>query len=185
MATKEKTIKKSAASGRQPVTDAQTGLRELLIDGIMDLYWAENHLVKALPKMQSASTSKKLATAIEDHLQVTKGHVARLEQVFELLGQKALARKCDAIEGLTLEGEGTIEDTPEGTAARDLGVNMSCQKVEHYEMTAYLGLANLATALGYREVADILLQTLEEEQESADLLSEISEAITSQALSEN
>jgi ferritin-like metal-binding protein YciE len=185
MATKVKTTKKRAAPTAPMTTATQPGLLDLLIDGIRDIYWAENHLVKALPKMISASASKNLREALEEHLEVTKGQVARLQQVFELLGEKALARKCDAMEGLTLEGEGTVEDTPEGTAARDLGINMSCQKVEHYEMVAYLGLANLATALGHQEVATLLLETLEEEQQSADILSEISEDITSKALAGN
>jgi ferritin-like metal-binding protein YciE len=185
MATKEKTRKKAAVAASQPIAGAHAGLRELLIDGVRDIYWAENHLVKALPKMISASSDEKLKSALEDHLEVTRGQVIRLERVFELLGQKALARKCDAMEGLSLEGEGIIEDTPEGTPERNLGINMSCQKVEHYEMVAYLGLANLAASLGHQEVAEIFLETLDEEQQSAELLVEISEAITTDALSEN
>lgn len=181
MATKEKARRPAS---RKPVakevTSAQPDLVELLINGIRDVYWAENHLVKALPKMKSAAASKELQKAIADHLGVTKGHVARLEQIFQILGQKPIARKCDAMEGLSLEGEGVIEDTVEGTAARDLGVNLSCQKVEHYEMATYMGLANLAVTLGYPEVADLLQETLREEEESAELLSELSEAVTGQ-----
>jgi ferritin-like metal-binding protein YciE len=187
MATKEKTRRKpgSAKTAVREMPSGQTDLMELLVSGIRDIYWAENHLVKALPKMKSASGSKDLQKAIADHLEITKGHVTRLEQIFEMLGQKPLARKCDAMEGLTLEGEGTIEDTVEGTSARDLGINLSCQKVEHYEMATYMGLANLAVALGYPQVADLLHETLREEEESAELLSELSEDITGRAGSEN
>lgn len=190
MATKEKTrsrstARKTVARETPDTSSAKPDLLELLIAGIRDIYWAENHLVKALPKMKSASGSKALQKAIADHLEVTKGQVARLEQVFQLLGQKPLARKCDAMEGLTLEGEGVVEDTIEGTAARDLGINMSCQKVEHYEMATYMGLANLAVSLGYPEVAELLQETLSEEEESAELLSDLSESITGPGPSAN
>jgi ferritin-like metal-binding protein YciE len=187
MATKEKTKRRSASVDTQTVQSisADRGeLLELFVNGIRDIYWAENHLVKALPKMRSASASSALQTAIEDHLAVTKGQVTRLEQVFEILGQSPLARKCDAMEGLSLEGEGIIEDTMEGTVARDLGINLSCQKVEHYEMAAYMGLISLATSLDYPEIASLLNETLKEEQESAELLRGISEDTTSEGLAD-
>ncbi|MEO6499471.1 MAG: DUF892 family protein, partial [Mucilaginibacter sp.] len=101
---------------------AEPALNELFKDGIMDIYWAENHLVKNLPKMSKAATSKALVTAIDDHLAQTKTHVSRLEQVFELLGEKAIAKKCDAMEGLGKEGEGIVESTEPGTATRDVGI---------------------------------------------------------------
>lgn len=188
MATKEK-IKRAPAEKQKPGTDSLTGvqsdLMELFINGLRDIYWAENHLVKALPKMKNAAGSKQLKKAIEDHLEVTKGQVTRLEEIFGMIGQNPLARKCDAMEGLTLEGEGTIEDTFEGTASRDLGINLSCQKVEHYEMAAYMGLAGLAKALGYPEAADLLNETLKEEEESANLLNQMSEEITTGRVAEN
>ncbi len=120
--------------------DTDPALLELFTDSIKDIYWAENHLVKAIPKMQKAATSTQLANALGEHLEVTKTHVARLEQVFELLGKKVQAKKCDAMEGLSKEGEGVIEDTEEGTATRDVGIIMASQKVEHYEIAAYGGL---------------------------------------------
>nr|MDQ3073706.1 ferritin-like domain-containing protein [Bacteroidota bacterium] len=140
-----------------------------------DIYWAENHLVKALPKMQKAATSTQLANAIGEHLEVTKTHVTRLEQVFELLGKKAQAKKCDAMEGLSKEGEGIIEDTEEGTATRDVGIIMASQKVEHYEIATYGGLTQLAKTLGQTDVADLLAQTLMEEKEADQMLSDIAE----------
>jgi ferritin-like metal-binding protein YciE len=154
---------------------AEPALMELFLDSIKDIYWAENHLVKALPKMQEAATSTELAAAINEHLAQTKGHVARLEQVFELLGEKAQAKKCDAMEGISKEGEGIVESTEAGTATRDVGIILASQKVEHYEIASYGGLVQLAITLGLNDVADLLATTLSEEKEADLILSEIAE----------
>ena len=154
---------------------AEPALQELFIDSIKDIYWAENHLVKALPKMQKAATSNELSTAIANHLEQTKEHVSRLEKIFDLLGEKVQAKKCDAMEGLSKEGEGIIESTEEGTATRDVGIILASQKVEHYEIATYGGLAQLARTLGHNKVAEILEQTLEEEKEADKKLSTIAE----------
>jgi ferritin-like metal-binding protein YciE len=156
-------------------TKTDPALKELFVDEIKDIYWAENHLVKALPIMQKAATTETLASAIEEHLAVTETHVARLEKIFELLGEKPRAKKCDAMEGLTKEGEGIIEDTDEGTSTRDVGIILAAQKVEHYEIATYGGLAQLATTLGLPEVADLLKQTLAEEKEADQTLTAIAE----------
>jgi ferritin-like metal-binding protein YciE len=150
-------------------------LEEFFTDEIKDIYWAEKHLVKTLPKMQKASTSSELQNAIGDHLEQTKEHVTRLEQVFEILGQKPQAKKCDAMEGITKEGESVIEDTEDGTATRDVGVILAGQKVEHYEIATYGGLAQLARTLGHDDVAEILETTLSEEKEADELLTSIAE----------
>ncbi|MFC6101156.1 YciE/YciF ferroxidase family protein [Olivibacter domesticus] len=154
---------------------AAPALRELFLDGIMDIYWAENHLVKNLPKMVKESTSAELATAIENHLKETIEHVSRLEQVFELLGEKAIAKKCDAMEGLTKEGESIIESTEAQTATRDVGIILAAQKVEHYEIATYGGLYQLAVTLGLDEVASLLEQTLKEEKAADELLTAVAE----------
>ncbi|UKT66146.1 YciE/YciF ferroxidase family protein [Pedobacter mucosus] len=170
---------KKQESGTEPKLSTKTtkeespALNELFTDGIRDLYWAENHLVKALPKMISAATSSDLIAAIESHLVETKGHVARLEQIFELLGEKPVAKKCDAMEGLTKEGEGIIEETEAGTSTRDVGIILASQKVEHYEIASYNGLFQIATTLGLTEVADILEKTLSEEKLADSKLSDI------------
>ena len=109
------------------------------------------------------------------HLQQTKTHVERLEQVFSLLGKKPQAKKCDAMEGLTKEGEGIVEDTDAGTPARDMGIIMASQKVEHYEISAYTGLSKLAGKLGLNDVAVLLSETLAEEQESDEILASIAD----------
>lgn len=154
---------------------AEPALMALFLDSIKDIYWAENHLVKALPKMQEAATSAELAGAIGEHLTQTKGHVARLEQVFELLGEKAQAKKCDAMEGISKEGEGIVESTEAGTATRDVGIILASQKVEHYEIASYGGLVQLAITLGLNDVSDLLAQTLAEEKDADTILSEIAE----------
>lgn len=154
---------------------AEPALLELFKDGIMDIYWAENHLVKNLPKMIQAATSSELAKTIEDHLEQTKGHVGRLEQVFDLLGEKPLAKKCDAMEGLTKEGESIIESTESGTATRDVGIILASQKVEHYEIATYGGLTQLAKTLGLDEVGELLYQTLTEEKAADELLTGVAE----------
>ncbi len=153
--------------------DPEDGLMKLFVDSVKDIYWAENHLVKALPKMINAVSSKPLKEAISNHLEETKTHVERLEQVFDKLGKKPQAQKCDAMEGLTKEGEGIIEDTDSGTPARNLGVIMASKKVEHYEISAYTGLGKLAEKLGLNDIANILAETLLEEQNADDTLASI------------
>ena len=151
-------------------------LLTLFTDSVKDIYWAEKNLVKALPKMRKAATSEELSNAIADHIEVTKGQVARLEQVFELLGKKAQAKKCEAMEGLIKEGQTIVEDTEDGTASRDVGLILAQQKIEHYEIASYGGLAQLAGTLGLSEIADLLGETLSEEKEADKLLTEVAES---------
>jgi len=137
---------------------------------------AEKHIIKTLPKMKKAATTDDLKNAFEEHLEVTRTHVDRLEQIFGLLGEKVQAKTCEAIEGITKEGESIIEDTEDGSATRDVGLIMAAQKVEHYEISTYGGLAQLATTLGLKEVAGLLQSTLEEEKEADIKLTEIAES---------
>ena len=150
-------------------------LEKFFEDSLKDIYWAEKHLTKALPKMQKAATTDELKNAIEEHTKQTEEQVSRLEQVFELLGKKAQAKKCDAMEGLVKEDESIIEETEDGSMTRDVGIIMAAQKVEHYEIATYGGLVQLATTMGKDDVAEILNQTLEEEKETDQLLTEIAE----------
>lgn len=149
---------------------------QFFTDEVKDLYWAENHLVKNLPKMAKSATSSALAAAIEEHLEITRTHVARLEQVFAALGEKPLARKCDAMEGLVKEGEGCIENTADGSAIRDVAIIMASQKVEHYEISAYGSLATLARTIGLDELAAILEETLGEEKDADQKLTGLAES---------
>ena len=97
--------------------------------------------MKSLPKLINAASSPELQSAINDHLEVTEEHVSRLEEIFELLGKKPQAKKCDTMEGLSKEAEGIIESTDSGSMARDQGIIMAAQKTEHYEIATYSGLA--------------------------------------------
>lgn len=180
--TAPKTAPKNAApksmqgmqgNGNGKVKDSM--LEEFFVDELKDIYWAEKHLVKTLPKMSKAATTPELKQAFLDHLEETKVHVTRLEQAFELMGEKAKAKKCEAMEGITKEGEGIIEETEAGTATRDVGLILAGQKVEHYEISTYGGLAQLAKTLGKDDVAELLMTTLEEEKAADGLLSGIAE----------
>ena len=151
-------------------------LMKLFEEELKDIYWAEKHLTKALPKMEKAATTEELKQAINDHLAQTEEHVSRLEQVFEIMNKKAQAKKCDGMEGLVTEGESVIEETEDGSMTRDAGIIVAAQKVEHYEIAAYGSLVQLAKTLGNEEVAEILQNTLEEEKETDQLLSEIAES---------
>ncbi|UAY51230.1 YciE/YciF ferroxidase family protein [Ferruginibacter albus] len=171
----EKTTKRSNKATMSKTHENDSRLEEFFHDELKDIYWAEKHLVKTLPKMAKAATAQDLKTAITDHLEVTKGHVTRLEQVFESLNQKPQAKKCEAMEGITKEGESIIEDTEDGTSTRDVGIILACQKVEHYEIATYGGLAQLAKTLGYEDAAGILTKTLAEEKEADKGLTELAE----------
>jgi ferritin-like metal-binding protein YciE len=171
--SKQKTQKNSSNAGAA-VNDSM--LKSFFEDELKDIYWAEKHITKALPKMKKAATSEALQAAFEEHLQQTQTHVQRLEQVFEMLGKKAQAKKCDAMAGIVEEGNGIIQETEKGTSTRDVGLILSAQKVEHYEIATYGGLAQLATTLGLDDVADVLNQTLQEEKDTDVKLTEIAES---------
>lgn len=168
--------KKSASTANsENQQQSNTMLEKFLIDSLKDIYWAEKHLTKALPKLEKAATSEELKQALQDHLTVTEEQVARLEQVFELMGKKAQAKKCEAMEGLSKEADSMVEETEEGTMTRDVAIIMAAQKVEHYEIATYGGLTQLANTMGLTEVADLLGQTLAEEKEADELLTSIAE----------
>ena len=132
-------------------------------------------MTKALPKMAKNASSEELIAALTDHLAVTEEQVSRLEQVFESIGKKAQAKKCEAMEGLIKEGESIMEDTKQGPV-RDAGIIGACQKVEHYEIASYGALAAFANLLGETEAAGLLEETLEEEKEADVTLSGIAES---------
>jgi ferritin-like metal-binding protein YciE len=154
---------------------ANSLLKEFFVDELKDIYYAEKQIAKTLPKMKKAATSEELKTAFESHLTMTQEQVERLEKVFELLGEKAKGKTCEAIEGIIKEGEGIISETDSKTATRDVGLIFAAQKVEHYEIATYGGLAQLAETLGLTEVAQLLHTTLEEEKQTDKLLTTIAE----------
>jgi ferritin-like metal-binding protein YciE len=163
---------------QQSSVTADQSLEDLFVSEIKDTYWAENHLTRAIPKMIAAAGSRDLKKALTNHLDVTVKHVSRLENVLEMLGQKLIAKKCDAMEGLTMSGEQVIENTVTGTPVRDLGIIMSGLKVENFEITTYNGLIQVANILGKPDVADLLQQNLDEELEASDILTELSQSVS-------
>lgn len=173
--TKKAPATKTRGSNGTAADRSHSQLENFFVDSLKDIYWAEKHLIKELPRMQKAATTQELKSAIDEHTAQTEEHVARLEHVFELMGKKAQAKKCDAMEGLIKEGQSVVEETEDGSMTRDVGIIMSAQKVEHYEIAAYGGLVSLATTMGQTEVAEILGITLGEEKEADSLLSGIAE----------
>lgn len=163
------------AAGKNGSSANESGLRELFVNELKDIYWAEKALTKALPKMAKKATSEELVQAIQDHLAVTETHVERLEKVFDAIGEKAASKKCDAMDGLITEAEGIMEETEEGVV-RDAGIISAAQKVEHYEIASYGTLVSFATTLGESEAAELLEQTLNEEKEADQTLTEIAES---------
>lgn len=154
---------------------AQT-LETLFQQELQDIYDAENRLVKALPKMAKAATTPELQQAFDEHLQVTKGHVERLQQVFELFGFPAKGKTCAAMKGLVEEGEEVISEMG-GSTLGDAAIIGAAQRVEHYEMAAYGTVRAMAEQLGNSEAADLLQQTLDEEKEADEKLTEIASQV--------
>ncbi|WP_316846412.1 ferritin-like domain-containing protein [Pedobacter psychrodurus] len=157
---------------------------EFFVDELKDIYWAEKHLVKALPKMKKAATSPELAAAFDKHTQETQTHIDTLEQVFALLEEKPAAKKCDAMAGLLEEAEGIISDTDSGTMIRDAGLILAAQKVEHYEIATYGTLKVFAENMDRTDVAELLGQTLENEKATDVALTECAVSFVNQAAAE-
>ena len=154
-------------------------LKELYIDELRDLYSAETQLVKALPKLAKAATSEELSAAFEEHLEQTKGHVQRLEQIFESLDESPKGKKCVGMEGLIKEGS-ELTGEFEGEVL-DAGLISAAQRVEHYEIAAYGTVAAFAELLGETEQQSLLNETLQEEKETDEKLTELSREINVQA----
>lgn len=150
-------------------------LEKFFIEELKDIYGAEKQLQKSLNKLQEAATSPRLKKAFKDHNLVTVDQISRLEDAFKLLGRKPQSKKCEAMDGLIEEVNNIIEETEKSSATRDVGLILSAQKVEHYEIATYGGLAQLAATLGLDRVSALLKETLEEEKETDELLTQIAE----------
>jgi len=150
-------------------------LEKFFIDQLQDIYYAEHKITQALPRMIEAATTDELSEAFDDHLHQTRRHIRRLERVFESVGQKAEAKKCEAIEGIAREVEQIIDETEDGSLTRDAALIIAAQKVEHYEIASYGGLVQLAITMQLHEAADLLDKTLMEEEDTDALLTEIAE----------
>ena len=164
---------KGKANAKTATYNEESKLKELFVDELKDILSAEKQLIKALPKMAKAATSEELANAFDNHLAQTEEQVTRVEQVFEILGMTARAKKCEGMAGMIQEGQQAIEDTDEGTATRDAALIIAAQKVEHYEISSYGSLVQLAKTIGLNEVVDLLQQTLDEEKETDVILTQL------------
>jgi ferritin-like metal-binding protein YciE len=174
MTAKAAPAKKSAAS--KSSGSEETKLKELFVDELKDIYYAEKLLLKTMPKLAKAATSQELKAAYQQHMTETEGQIGRLEQVFQILGLPVRSKKCEAMEGLTKEGVQAIEDTDKGTATRDAALIISSQKAEHYEIASYGSLVQLAKTMGHNDVAQLLGQTLAEEKSTDEKLSRLAES---------
>lgn len=157
------------------VSRSERPFENLFTDLLKDTYWAEQHLLKSIPEMSNAATTDELKGAFDDHHYQTQKHVKRLEQVFDILGHTAEAKKCDAMEALVKEAQHMIENTPENSMTRDAGLIIAAQKIEHYEIAAYGSLVQLALTLEEDKAAYILERTLSEEEDTDHLLTDIAE----------
>jgi ferritin-like metal-binding protein YciE len=157
-----------------------SALKELYIDELRDIYNAETQLVKALPKMAKASTSDELRSGFEFHLEQTKGHVQRLEEIFDALDEKPTGKKCAGMLGLVKEGEQIMDEDFE-REVMDAALISAAQRVEHYEIAAYGCVRSWAELLGENEAVSLLGKTLEEEKQTDQKLTELSEQINVEA----
>jgi ferritin-like metal-binding protein YciE len=165
--------------------ELRSKLGKLFEDSLKDIYWAEKALTKAIPKMIKNAASEELIDALEMHLNETEEHVKRAEQVFNIIGSKAAAKKCDAMEGLIKEAEALMEEADEGVM-RDASIIAAAQKIEHYEIASYGTLRAFAETLQLTDAVSILEDTLQEEKDADDTLTEVAvTAINLEAASES
>jgi ferritin-like metal-binding protein YciE len=150
-------------------------LKTLYIDELRDLYNAEGQLLKALPKMAKGASSEELKDAFEKHLEQTKSHVKRLEEVFEEIGENPKGKTCRAMKGLIEEGSEILEEDGEESVI-DAGIIVAAQKVEHYEIASYGSVRTFAHLLGQNKAAELLQTTLDEESETNELLNRLAES---------
>src|ERR1700687_4799090 len=158
-------------------------LKKLYVDELKDLFSAETQLLKALPKMAKAASSDELRTGFEEHLEQTRGHVQRLEQIFKELGEKPSGKKCKGMEGLVAEGQEMMGEDFEDDLM-DAALISAAQRVEHYEIAAYGTVRTYAELLGEDTAAQLLEQTLEEEKETDQKLTDMAGEINVKALGE-
>lgn len=156
-------------------------LHDLYLKELRDLYHMEKQIVKALPKVIDKTTSSDLRTALSNHLEETKGHVTRLEQVFKLHNEEPKAETCDGMKGILSEGEDLLSHD-ENREVLDAGIVASCQKVEHYEMAAYGSVRTWAEQMGHTQAARILQETLNEEKQADQKLTQIGERLNIQSV---
>jgi ferritin-like metal-binding protein YciE len=157
------------------IKQRKTLLEEYFMYELRDLLGAEQQLKSAMPVWKNAAGSQELSNSIEEHIIHTEQHIQRLEMVFEMMGEKARAKKCEAMDGLIREADTVLAETSPDSATRDVALIMAIQKAEHYEIATYGGLITLARTIGQDDVAEILKHTMAEEKEMDELLSGLAE----------
>ena len=146
------------------VAESSSPLFQFFIEGLKDIYWAEQQLLAAIPRMEAAATTNELMNAMSKHLSETQDHIKRLENVFSIIGEPAEGKVCFAMQGLIKEAESIMEETDEGSMTRDAAIIMAAQKVEHYEIATYGSLTEYAKTLGLNDAHGLLQLTLDEER---------------------
>ena len=154
-------------------------LHKLFLDELADIYNAEQQLIKALPKLAKAAESDDLRSGFEEHLEQTREHASRVEQVFEHLGESLKSKTCQAMKGLIAEGEDIMKEQ-KGTCALDAGLISAAQKVEHYEIASYGTLVTWVEQMGHSEAAQLLRETLQEEKSTDEKLTQIAKSTANQ-----
>jgi ferritin-like metal-binding protein YciE len=177
---KKRTIRQSTPRRSR---QAQKTLNDLFLDTLKDIYFAENKIIKTLPKMAKAAQSKELTAAFNKHLRETQGQVKRLEQVFKMLGKPARGKPCEAINGITDEGAEIMKEF-KGAPALDAGLLAAAQAVEHYEISRYGTLRTWAEELGRPDAARLLQETLDEEEATDHALTELATSLVNLAAEE-
>lgn len=162
-------------SGKQKTSKDGSMLEEFFVNSLKDIYWAEKALTKAIPKMVKNATAPELKKALNNHLEQTRKQIDRLEEVFESMGLKPQAKKCEAMHGLIEESEEIIDETKDDTSTRDAALIIAAQKVEHYEIATYGGLIQLAKTMNKPGIAKTLVATLNEEKKADELLTKVAE----------
>jgi len=157
---------------------------ELFVEELKDIYSAEKQAVKAYPRLTKAVQSEELKEAMQEHLEQTKGQVERLERIFEILDKRSSGKTCEGMKGLVQEAQSLVEEIENGPVL-DGAIIGALQRVEHYEIAAYGTVATLAEAMGQEEVKELLGETLEEEKETDERLTQVAQSVNSEALSES
>jgi ferritin-like metal-binding protein YciE len=155
-------------------------IEDLFLDELKDLYSAEKQITKALPKLVKAASTRELSAAFDSHLQETKGHVERLEEIFQKLGKKGTGKTCEGMKGVLEEGSEVIQEIEKGPI-RDAGLIAAAQRVEHYEIAGYGSVRSFAQLLGKQDIAELLEETLGEEKAADEKLTKISESVNQEA----
>ncbi|MEO6828566.1 MAG: ferritin-like domain-containing protein [Acidobacteriaceae bacterium] len=155
-------------------------IEDLFLDELKDLYSAEKQITKALPKMVKAASTPELSKAFSSHLEETRGHVERLEKIFEMLGKRGTGKTCEGMKGVLVEGSEALKEIGKGKV-RDVALIAAAQRVEHYEIAGYGTVRSLAELLGKSNMAELLEKTLKEEKATDEKLTEISESVNEEA----